>query len=236
MSEVRDTYDRLWRETWGELQRRGPVHRHQRDALLARVRRLDVRTILDVGCGSGDNLSALAALPGLTLTGVDISREALALARQRVPSARLIELDIERQCLSERFDLVISLQVIEHLMDDVSALSHIAQMADRWVLVTSMCGRMRPSEKRIGHVRNYTFDGLRDKAQRVGLEVVDLFGWGFPFYSPVYRSLVEWLPGGPPSAAPTPTSRLVGRLLYGLYTFNLPRRGDVVTLLARPRR
>jgi SAM-dependent methyltransferase len=236
MAESRDTYDRLWRETWGDLQRLGPVHRHQRDALRAKVRQLDVRTVLDVGCGSGDNLSALATLPGLMLTGVDISPEALALARQRVPSAKLLELDVERQSLPQRFDLVISFQVIEHLKDDVAALTHMARMADRWVLVTSMCGRMRPSETFIGHVRNYTFDELRDKAKSAGLEVVDLFGWGFPFYSPIYRSMAEWLPGGPPSGAPTPAARLVGRLLYGLYKLNVPRRGDVVTLLARPRR
>jgi SAM-dependent methyltransferase len=236
MAESRDIYDRLWRETWGDLQRLGPVHRHQREALVAKVRQLDVRTVLDVGCGSGDNLCALATVPGLALTGVDISPEALALARQWVPSAKLLELDVEHQSLPQRFDLVISFQVIEHLADDVAALTHMRQMADQWVLVTSMCGRMRPSEKHIGHVRNYTFDELRDKAKRAGLEVVDLFGWGFPFYSPLYRSMVEWLPGGPPSGDPTATARLIARLLYGLYKLNVPRHGDVVTLLARPRR
>jgi SAM-dependent methyltransferase len=210
------------------------VHRHQREALLARVRELGVHTVLDVGCGSGDNLSALATLPSLTLTGVDVSPEALALARQRVPSATLLELDVERQRLPQRFDLVMSFQVIEHIADDVAALTHMAQMADQWVLVTSMCGRMRPSEKHIGHLRNYTFEELRDKAERAGLKVVDLFGWGFPFYSPLYRTMIEWLPGGPPSGPMTPTARLVAGLLNTLYKLNVPRRGDVVTLLARP--
>src|SRR5262245_43925428 len=120
MNESREAYNRLWRETWGDLQRLGPAHRHQREALLAKVRGLGVRTVLDVGCGSGDNLTALATLPGLTLTGADISPEALALARQRVPSAKLLELDVERQRLAQRFDLVISFQVIEHLVNDVA--------------------------------------------------------------------------------------------------------------------
>jgi SAM-dependent methyltransferase len=236
MSDSRETYDRLWRETWGDLQRLGPVHRHQREALVAKVRQLNVRTVLDIGCGSGENLSALARLPGLELTGVDISPEVLVIARSRVSSATLLELDVERQSLPQRFDLVISFQVIEHLADDLAALTHMAQMADCWVLVTSMAGRMRPSEKHIGHLRNYTFDELRDKAGRAGLEVVDLFGWGFPFYSPLYRTMIEWLPGGPPSGPMTPTGRIAARFLYILYKLNVPRHGDVVTLLARPRR
>lgn len=237
MSETREMYDRLWREAWGDVPRLGPVHRHQREALLTSVRRLgDVRTVLDVGCGSGDNLAALATIPGLTLTGADVSREGLLLARRRVPSATLLELDIQRQSLPQRFDLIISFQVIEHLSDDVAALAHMAQMAERWVLVTSMSGRMRPSEKHIGHLRNYTFEELRSKASRANLEVVDVYGWGFPFYSPLYRTAIEWFPGGPPSGSMRPTARLISRCLYTLYKLNVPRRGDVVTMLARPRR
>jgi SAM-dependent methyltransferase len=232
----RDAYDRLWKETWGDLQRLGPVHRHQREALLGTVRSLDVRTVLDVGCGSGENLSALATLPGLVLTGVDVSTEALALAAKRVPQARLVEADVQRRALPERFDLVMSIQVIEHLVDDVAALTHMGDMATRWVLVTSMCGTMRPSEAHIGHLRNYSFEELREKADIAGLEVVDLFGWGFPFYSPLYRTAIELLPGGPPSGVMGRGSQVVARALHALYKLNVPRRGDVVTMLARPRR
>jgi hypothetical protein len=128
-----------------------------------------------------------------------------------------------------------SLQVIEHLADDVAALRHMAAMADRWVLVSTMRGRMRASEQAIGHLRNYTDQELRRKASEAGLEVVDLFGWGFPFYSPLYRTAVEWLPGGPPQGPMENLSATVGRLLYFLYRLNIPRRGDVVTVLARPR-
>jgi SAM-dependent methyltransferase len=181
-------------------------------------------------------LSAFATLPGLELTGIDVSAEALALAAKRVPNARLVELDVQRQALPERFDLVTSIQVIEHLADDVAALTHMREMATHWVLVTSMCGTMRPSEEHIGHLRNYSFDELREKAAVAGLEVVDLFGWGFPFYSPVYRSLIELVPGGPPTGPMGGGSQLVARALHALYKLNVPRRGDVVTMLAKPRK
>jgi SAM-dependent methyltransferase len=228
-------YDRLWRETWGDMQRAGPVHIHQRRILLRVVRRISVVSVLDVGCGSGENLRALAAVSGLKLFGADVSAAALTLARQRVPSAHLVQLDVQREKLPERFDLVMAIQVLEHLEDDVSALRHMAQMADHWVIATTMVGRMRQSERRIGHIRNYTFAELRDKASLAELEVVDLFGWGFPLYSPLYRTLVEFLPGGPPSKTTTPVSRLFAHLLSALYHLNVPRIGDVAFMLAKPK-
>lgn len=166
------SYDRLWRQTWGDLQRLGPVHRHAREDLLRTVASLNVRTVLDVGCGSGDNLKVLASTPRYELAGVDVSPEALAIARQRVPGARLRTLDVEREALPEQFDLVMSLQVIEHIVDDVSALRHIAAMASRYVFVATMQGRMRRSELAIGHIRNYSPVELRRKFEVCGLEIV----------------------------------------------------------------
>ena len=69
------------------------------------------------------------------------------------------------------------------------------------------------------------------EAEIADLEVVDIFGWGFPFYSPLYRTVAEWLPGGPPYGEMGPLRRWVAGLLYGLYRLNLPRRGDVLLIV-----
>lgn len=230
-----EQYDQLWTESWGDVQQAGPVHRRQREELLRLIRSLKVRTVLDVGCGAGDNLASLAqAMPELDLYGIDVSAQALAIAGRRVPSAKLQELDIQSQRLKESFDLVLCNQVIEHLADDQSALCNIARMTRAWLIVATMRGRMRRSEALIGHFRNYSDSELRRKANNAGLEVVDIFGWGFPFYSPLYRTAIEWLPGGPPKGEFGPNQRRVANLLYYLYGLNIPRRGDVVTMLARP--
>jgi ubiquinone/menaquinone biosynthesis C-methylase UbiE len=235
-NSTREKYDQLWSGAWGDIQRLGPVHRRQTEELLKLVTRLNVRTVLDVGCGSGDNLAALKhAMPQLELSGVDVSPEALALAAQRVPGASLRGLDVQSENLNERFDLVMAIQVIEHLADDRAALCNMARMAKQWVLVTTMRGHMRPSENSIGHLRNYSDNDLREKAASAGLEVVDLFGWGFPFYSPLYRTAVEWLPGGPPQGKIGTKQQTFANALYHLYSLNIPRRGDVVTMLARPK-
>ena len=232
---TREQYDQLWNGAWGDIQRFGPVHRHQTERILSLISKLGVRTVLDVGCGSGDNLTALGhAMPQLELHGADVSPEALALAAKRAPGANLRELDVQNGRTDERFDLVMAIQVIEHLSEDTSALRNMALMAKQWVLVTSMRGRMRASEKSIGHFRNYSDRELREKAAAAGLEVVDLFGWGFPFYSPLYRTASEWIPGGPPQGRIGPKQKFFANVLFNLYAFNIPRLGDVVTMLARP--
>jgi SAM-dependent methyltransferase len=236
MSVETNTYDRLWADTWGDQQYYGPVHRHQNKALVKLIAKLGVHTVLDVGCGAGDNLAALAqAMPHLILTGTDVSREALALAARRVPKARLSCLDAQKEKLDERFDLVLCNQVVEHLIDDTAAFRNLAMMAKSWVLVATMRGHMRRSELTIGHIRNYSDFELRAKAENAGLEVVDIFGWGFPFYSPLYRTAIEWLPSGPPEGKFGIIQKSIANFLYHLYALNIPRHGDVVTMLARPR-
>ncbi|HSS94873.1 MAG TPA: methyltransferase domain-containing protein, partial [Candidatus Dormibacteraeota bacterium] len=186
---MQPSYDALWRGYWGDMQRLGPVHRHVREDIVRRVSALDVHSVLDVGCGSGENLAALAASGRYKVSGVDISEEGIELARKHVPSAHMMSvLNVEERALQERFDLVMSIQVVEHIVDDVAALRNMAVMANKYVFISTLAGRMRASEVLTGHVRNYSPVELRRKLEVAGLRVIDVHGWGFPFYSPIYRS------------------------------------------------
>lgn len=227
------SYEELWQSTWGDMQRFGPVHRHSLENLIRTVSKLDVRSILDVGCGSGENLAALASLGKYELAGTDIAETALDLARKRVPIARFRCLDVEREALTEKFDLVMSSQVVEHIVDDMAAFRNIARMATKYVLVATMKGRMRRSELAIGHIRNYSSIELRRKLEAVGLEVLDIHGWGFPFYSPLFRTLLEVFPERARTGTMSAAGRFAAQMLYALYKLNWSGRGDVVTAVAR---
>src|SRR3989454_12210467 len=99
------------------MQRLGPVHRHIREDIVRRVGALDVKSVLDVGCGSGENLAALGTLGRYDLSGGDISPEGIELARERVPRARMLSvLNVPEQALPERVDPVMAIQAVAHIV------------------------------------------------------------------------------------------------------------------------
>lgn len=228
-------YDDVWRTAYGDIQEHGPAHRHMR-RLLARVARsLEYRTVLDVGCGAGDNVSLLTEGRDLdAFVGVDVSAEALTRARAR-HRGRFVRADIERETVDGRYDLVFSSLVLEHLPDDVSALRNMREMTAGHLLVTTIAGdfdRHRRWEDQVGHVRNYRRGELEGKLSEVGFEVRQSMYWGFPFYSPLARRLQNRMSAEP---AYGPATRVVATAMHALYFLNSRRCGDLLVVLAAPR-
>ncbi|MFH1038894.1 MAG: class I SAM-dependent methyltransferase [PVC group bacterium] len=88
--------------------------------LARRLRLPPAALILDIGCGTGATLKRLEILGGAT--GVDISPEAVRCSRKRgCRDVRLMEGD-RLPFPDSSFDLVIALDVIEHIDDDLGAL------------------------------------------------------------------------------------------------------------------
>jgi len=85
---------------------------------LEMVRRLlpDSARILDVGCGSGVPISAYFVSTNCKVTGIDISVEMLKLARQNVPSADFIEMDMcDSNFPDEEFDGITAIYSFFHV-------------------------------------------------------------------------------------------------------------------------
>jgi SAM-dependent methyltransferase len=79
--------------------------------------------ILDAGCGSGRNMIELARHG--TVTGVELSGTSVALARER-GSGEVLEGSVLAMPFEDgSFDLAVSLDVIEHLEDDLGALREL---------------------------------------------------------------------------------------------------------------
>jgi 2-polyprenyl-6-hydroxyphenyl methylase/3-demethylubiquinone-9 3-methyltransferase len=89
---------------------------------------LDGKTALDVGCGAGLLCEPLARL-GAKVTGIDASAEVIAVAKEH---AAAMGLDVnyragDVQELEGQFDLVTSLEVIEHVADPAVFLKALAR-------------------------------------------------------------------------------------------------------------
>ena len=100
---------------------------------------LDGKTALDVGCGAGLLCEPLARL-GARVTGVDASPEVIAVARQHA-SAMGLSIDYRAgdvQELEGQFDLITSLEVIEHVADPAAFVQALAaRLAPGGLLILS---------------------------------------------------------------------------------------------------
>ena len=90
---------------------------------------LDGKTALDVGCGAGLLAEPLARL-GARVTGIDASPELIEVARDHAAKMDL-EIDYRAGAVEElkgQFDLVTSMEVIEHVADPASFVKALAKV------------------------------------------------------------------------------------------------------------
>ena len=93
---------------------------------LARVALPPGGRVLDLGCNTGDVLAMMPA--GAQLVGVDHSASAIAAARTRVPHATLAVADVTALPPLGRFDLVVSIGLLQSgALDDRALVRYVVQ-------------------------------------------------------------------------------------------------------------
>ena len=127
------------------------------------------KTVLDVGCGEGYGTAMLAEV-AKEAVGLDRAEAvAAASARYRTPNLAYRSTDLGRlTTIEERFDLVVSFQVIEHVPDPVvflEGLRHCVAPGGR-LLVTTPNRLMSVSENPY-HLREWTAPELLALARPV---------------------------------------------------------------------
>jgi ubiquinone/menaquinone biosynthesis C-methylase UbiE len=86
------------------------------------------RRVLDAACGTGRHAEYLTAL-GHTVTGLDVSPDMLALARRRVPGARLVEAPLAPLPFEDaEFDAAVCALALSHVADPSDAIAELARV------------------------------------------------------------------------------------------------------------
>jgi len=93
------------------------------ERVIADLRLPERARVLDAGCGSGRNMVELARHG--TVTGVELSNTSVCLARARKAGEVIEGSVMEMPFAPDSFDLAVSLDVIEHLQDDLGALREL---------------------------------------------------------------------------------------------------------------
>lgn len=225
-------YNEIWEKKWGDMQKFGPCHLHRR-RIMKEMIDFEFRSVLDVGCGEGSNLEFINSLrENLDLTGIDISKRAVGMMREKLPNAAFFELDCQRDKLNKKFDLVTCIDVVEHLPDDEVAIKNLFDMTEKHCLIATIQGTMRHFEKEIGHERNYRIGELEKKMEKVGFYIQKNISWGWPFHSPLYRNFLDTAELNKLTEGKMGTiKRFVGRLIYFLFFLNSYKKGDMLFIL-----
>lgn len=231
----KEFYDDYWSRT--EDQRiYGPMARHTRRLIRSILSGLYFRSVADIGCGEGTLLRSLFGdRNDLRKVGTDLSPLAVEMAAGKNPDIEFMTLDLVQETLPEQFDLVICSEVIEHIPDDQAAILNLAKMTGKYLVITTLGGRMRRHEPDIGHLRNYDPEALKTAVAEAGLKPVRMYQWGWPFFSPLYRNLQAAM-GHKAHEATTGSfsvlQKLLSHLLYIAFLLNRRQRGDQLVLLA----
>jgi SAM-dependent methyltransferase len=144
--------------------------------------------VLDLGCGPGNLLDFLA--PYGETHGSDYSSDALAFCAER-GYRRLFRADFHHLPLRpETFDLITCIDVLEHLDDDVRAISEVHRVLRPGGLLVASVPAFRAlwgdHDTLYGHRRRYRTGEIRDKLEAAGF-VVDRASYFEPlFFLPLW--------------------------------------------------
>jgi 2-polyprenyl-3-methyl-5-hydroxy-6-metoxy-1,4-benzoquinol methylase len=128
--------------TFEERRFGGPIGQliagEQARVLANMIGRIQERTILDVGTGTG-RAALMLARGGARVTAVDASEQMLAVARQRaaeqIVKVNFLRGDVHKLDFKDRsFDVVVCLRVLMHTPDWRRCLAELCRVADRLVV------------------------------------------------------------------------------------------------------
>lgn len=83
------------------------------------------KTVLEIGCGTGDLISELQCKKGV---GLDISSQMVEIARQKHPDLEFVASTVENYQPNSTFDYIFLADVIEHLEDIPSTVEALSKL------------------------------------------------------------------------------------------------------------
>lgn len=139
--------------------------------------------VSEIGCGIGLVQAQFEDELGISVDGFDLNPQVLD---RNVSQGRLCSYDVleRNESLREKYDMVLLLDVLEHIEEDSAFLDASAFLAkaEGHVLINVPCSPRLHSryDEAAGHLRRYTPRTLLDLAASCDLDVVDWTYWGLP--------------------------------------------------------
>lgn len=155
-------------------------------ARMLRKHHLDPKTICEVGCGAGEVLRLLQESMdrACRFWGYDISPQALAMCRGKTnPGLQFKQMDVSQE-QDVHFDLMLVLDVVEHVEDYYGFLNGIRPKSDLKIfhfpldVSVQAVARKRgllTRRERYGHIQYFTKETSLETLKDAGYELLDCF-------------------------------------------------------------
>ena len=159
------------------------------------VRLAPGRAVLDVGCGDGRLLNAICDGFGCTGLGIDLDQRRISAARVASKSAQFECGLFEARQLNRKFDVVVSVAVLEHVIDPVGFLAQLRGALEPGGSIFGLTPNAGSLSYRVlgswwrellgigQHIYLFSPESLRACAHEAGLEIVGIltdFDFGPP--------------------------------------------------------
>lgn len=167
----RDLYKELF-----EVENKHWWHLHKQAVVYKFIERYSAKgRVLDVGAGTGKILSDLKRKKWQVF-GIDGEKEALFWAKKRGIKLKFLDLEKERLPFKDNyFDLVLSLDTLEHLKNEGGPLKEIKRVLKPkgivLITVPAYCWLFSYWDKMLGHKRRYNLKLLKSGVEEVGLRI-----------------------------------------------------------------
>lgn len=113
----------------------GLLSEYKADFVNVFIRANKIESLLEYGCGDGNNLSMIECK---NVTGIDVSNTAVNMCINKMPEREFY--NVSDFDFSRRFDLVTSLDVVYHLVeDDVynEYMNNLCALSNEWLIIYS---------------------------------------------------------------------------------------------------
>jgi len=101
------------------------------------LKKTNAKKIFEAGCGEGFSSWEIISIGRSKFIGLDINLESVFMAQKKCPNGFFIQGDILNLPFSDSiFDLVVSLEVLEHIENPLPALDELCRVSKKWLILS----------------------------------------------------------------------------------------------------
>jgi 2-polyprenyl-3-methyl-5-hydroxy-6-metoxy-1,4-benzoquinol methylase len=132
--------------------------------------------ILDIGCGKGNFLLAFSQkFPSWSINGVEVSKNALSFAKKKLLNADLREGLFENGLFDKKFDLIVALDVFEHLEKPIDFLNIVISnlKEDGYLFLEIPNFKLNPADLFVfDHLTHFTKETMHNLLASNGMQII----------------------------------------------------------------